>query len=527
MAISGKGDYPIKSAWFRSKTGFSRNYLLRTTPIRGTPTANEVFSDFFFNERGIRLVGYSTAIAFSATTDLSLTSLFGGIDNAAREGDLVVFSHFVRDNGGDQNVGTSTSGYTEIADLFGNDSNDANLSVSYKVMGSTPDTIVTSVATAGRHVLIASVWRGVDPTNPLDVTSTTSVLTNTGIADPASITPITPGAVVIAVGGNQSQTTAPVTGPSGYRGISVVNVAAPGDFPHLGVYHKYWSSGAEDPGAWTGVVDDVGVASAAITLALRPKQPAPITGTASITEADDTIVATATVRVAGSAAVTEEDDTVAATGTVGSAPITGTASITEADDTVAATATVRVAGTASITEGNDTVSAQAAVRVAGTASITEGNDTVAATAAVRVAGSASVTEADDTITATAAVRIAATASVVEANDTIVATGTVSGEVVEPPSPPPPPAFGGGDSTASDNWWRSPTGKKKRRKAQTTDTGAPIEAPLAVSDEAQRRAEELDQAMRRDAAAAATIRELERQRLEALIAEDELVLLLAA
>ena len=92
------------------------------------------------------------------------------------------------------------------------------------------------------------------------------------------------------------------------------------------------------------------------------------------------------------------------------------------------------------------------------------------------------------------------------------------------------AGGGSSAPPKDDWWRSPPGKKKRRKASTTDKGAPNEAPLSVSDDTQRAArlaEELEQARRRAVAASIAQAEVERQRLAALAAEDELVLLLAA
>lgn len=64
--------------------------------------------------------------------------------------------------------------------------------------------------------------------------------------------------------------------------------------------------------------------------------PAGRTGTASITEAGDTVVATDTLKIQGVVAVTEADDTVVATDTLA---IKGVVAVTEDDDTVVATAT--------------------------------------------------------------------------------------------------------------------------------------------------------------------------------------------
>ena len=523
MAILGDGDFPFNSSWFRSKTGGSRNNLLRKSPTFD-PAVRTIFGEFFFDPL-IQLVGFASGTSLDSDITLSLTSLTGGIGTAPAQNDIVILVHYCRATG-DFDVGASTAGYTEVADLYSTDTgSDANLSVSWKRMGSTPDTSVTTLVGSGRTIAVAYVLRGVDTTTALDVAATTATGNNSGISNPPAITSSTPGSRIVAIAAAMSSTATLISQPDGYGDAVNLTTGPVNPRAHLSVSSKIWAAGTEDPAPVTGVSDSTSFAWAAITLAFRPQQPPAITGSASITEGDDTVTATGTVRVAGSAAITEEDDTVAATGTVGSAPITGSASITEADDTVSGTGTVRVAGAASITEGDDTVAATGNVRVAGSAAVTEGNDTVTATGTVRVAGTGSVIEADDAVAATGVVRIAGAASIVEANDTIVATGTVTGEVVEPP--PPAPITGGGDSSTKDDWWRSPPGKKKRRKAQTTDTGAPTEAPLAVSDDAQRLADELDQAARRDAAAAATIRELERQRLEALIEEDELVLLLAA
>lgn len=66
-------------------------------------------------------------------------------------------------------------------------------------------------------------------------------------------------------------------------------------------------------------------------------------------------------------------------GAASAAPISGEASIVEADDTLSSTAAVLVSGAASITEADDTLSATSTVAVKATLSITESNDTLSAT----------------------------------------------------------------------------------------------------------------------------------------------------
>jgi hypothetical protein len=104
--------------------------------------------------------------------------------------------------------------------------------------------------------------------------------------------------------------------------------------------------------------------------------------------------------------------------TASAGPIAGTASITEASDTVSSTGAVALSATAAITEADDTVSSAAALAVQATASITEASDTVASTGALAIAGALSVTEDDDTLTAFSGGRVA-TASITEDDDTLL------------------------------------------------------------------------------------------------------------
>ena len=150
-------------------------------------------------------------------------------------------------------------------------------------------------------------------------------------------------------------------------------------------------------------------------------------GTSSVTEADDTLAATAALKIQATESSTEANDTLAATGTI---KIQATASITEAGDTLAATGALKIQATASITEDADTVSSTAALKIQATESSTEADDTAAATAALKIQGTSSPTESDDTVAATAAVAIHGTASITEADDTLSAEATISGTIVD-------------------------------------------------------------------------------------------------
>lgn len=102
---------------------------------------------------------------------------------------------------------------------------------------------------------------------------------------------------------------------------------------------------------------------------------------------------------------------------------TGSASITEASDTVAASGNIVILGAASITEGADTASGAGGIAIAGTAAITEAGDTAAATGVVVAVGSATITEGADTVAAVGVATVGATAAITEARDAVSASAS--------------------------------------------------------------------------------------------------------
>lgn len=216
----------------------------------------------------ITFVGSVTGTGASASFNISLSGL------GLQQGDLVIVATgYVTVGGADGNPGVSTSGYTEIADLYSNDSREAQFSVNYKLMGATPDTSVTcngsgsaSLGAAG----IAYALRGVDQTTPLDVTSTTATGLDSSIPNPPSITPTTSGAYVVITGCGTSQNIElGVTPPTGYSNGAFVS-GAQSTAVHVACASKEWTSGAEDPGAWTDWATSTVDAWAAATMAIRP-----------------------------------------------------------------------------------------------------------------------------------------------------------------------------------------------------------------------------------------------------------------
>ncbi|MBR0682738.1 hypothetical protein GXW74_19760 [Roseomonas eburnea] len=242
-------------------------------------------------------VGYAMAtlnVGLGAgNTTVPLTALTGGIGSAPVAGDLVVVlagegvaKSAALTGGGHHATGDSTGAYA-LAEGSPIQSGEpagagltnarAQLSVSYAVMGSTPDTEVvlpyigSEFACGTAHVL---VWRGMDPATPLDAVPVASNLPDSRLPDPAAITPVTPGAIILAAAA------------VGQRNDDLVQTYTHPDLPDtlqhrasgggtievtLAGWTVWPGSGAYDPGAWVYPLGDHASASwAAVTLALRP-----------------------------------------------------------------------------------------------------------------------------------------------------------------------------------------------------------------------------------------------------------------
>lgn len=327
---------------------------------------------------------------------VSLTSL------SLQQDDVVVVGFLLASNT-DRSIGVNTAGYTEEAELFANDTYDANLSVSWKRMGSTPDSSVdVSGPGSSTHParIIARGYRGVDTTTAMDVARTTATGTNGLLVDPPSITPTTSGALIVAWGCGAANAAALSTAYSS-SDLTDFTSGIVSNFYDLayGVGHKSWTSGAFDAAAWTGTETATTDSRASVVLALRPATASGVTGTASDT-VSVTGSAAGTVKVAGAGA-----DTVSVTGSsAGTVLVVGAAT-----DTVAVTgAATGVIGSSITGTASDTVTvtgaAAGAVAVAG-----------AATDTVSVVGSSA---------GTVLVRGAAA-------DTVTVTGAASGLVLSP------------------------------------------------------------------------------------------------
>ena len=178
----------------------------------------------------ISYVGGATATSAGNTdVSVSLTALTGGSGSTADEGDLVIFAYNIADaDNVDLNMACNTTGFgaNEIADLFGNGTQDANLGVYWKFMDSTPDTAVVGEGSlGGTDTAIQGavmVFRGVKTvanSGPFDVAATTATGTTTGDPIPASInTTGTAGIWTVIVGScaHVAAVNGTFTGPTNY-----------------------------------------------------------------------------------------------------------------------------------------------------------------------------------------------------------------------------------------------------------------------------------------------------------------------
>lgn len=136
-------------------------------------------------------------------------------------------------------------------------------------MTATPDTSLDFADGAAYHNYIIQGWRGVDATTPLDVALPTEATGSSANPNSPSVTPVTSGALVFSVAHMDDDDTTTSVTPTGYTNKAEINTgqASTSIGATTALASKEWSSGAEDPSAWTfGTIDSW----AANTIAFRP-----------------------------------------------------------------------------------------------------------------------------------------------------------------------------------------------------------------------------------------------------------------
>jgi hypothetical protein len=223
---------------------------------------------------GIDYIGGRAAafLGTTSTTNLNLTNLTGGINNAPWADDIVVIFYGI--GRADESTNTiSVSGYTSLGLSRPEDTYATSLDVSYKIMGSTPDTSATlssTISVENAAAVAVHVFSGVNTATPMDVTSTVATNSSSAIPNPPAITPVTVGAVVVAggaAGHNDGTDTFSSSDLTSFRTSGANDTYD----VSIGAGYVRWVSGAVNPAAftWTGT-DNNDYSSAARTLALRP-----------------------------------------------------------------------------------------------------------------------------------------------------------------------------------------------------------------------------------------------------------------
>lgn len=224
-------------------------------------------------------------VGLAGTTNAQLVNmsgeLTGGIASSPAAGDLVLAFFAVAS-------GTTTdydltirryvagvgagANYTEIVDGISTNTYTTNFLAAWAVMGSTPDTGVSYLGVGDANMARAvylSVWRNVHSTNRFDVTSVTNSSNGSILANPPAITPVTSGAVVVAVGAS-----AHAGGPKTYTSSDLLGFMSTSfddtyDIVMAGGYLP-WTGGTVNPAQFSTASAGTGPSAYAISIALRP-----------------------------------------------------------------------------------------------------------------------------------------------------------------------------------------------------------------------------------------------------------------
>lgn len=225
------------------------------------------------NISSVQFVGMKVASAVTngaAQASLTLSGLSGGLNTSPLPGDMVVVTAVLNDS--TDIAITIGSGYTLIGTELKAPGGGPNMRTSYKVMGGSPDSSVVvtfGALTSAPCIIEARVYRGFDPSTPIDVTATTATGgPSSTTANPPSITPVTPGSLIVAVGAGYTATTPTNFSSSDLSSFQQLTYTV-GTTTMIGSGHTAWSgSGANDPAAFGGGWASSGF-WAAITYAIR------------------------------------------------------------------------------------------------------------------------------------------------------------------------------------------------------------------------------------------------------------------
>jgi hypothetical protein len=224
----------------------------------------------------IQFVGGATASKLGATSGNSTialnSGLTGGIASSASSGDFVI-GVFGTGSLADRTLAITdgSTDYTLIgSELFiTNSIGGTNFRVAYKfITGDTTITFGPTGSTSDAGTMAAYVFRGVNVSTPIDVTTTTATQASNSAANPPSITPATDGSYIVCAG-----STGHVSGTLTFSSSDLTDFLTIGasdtNMVSLGIGHKPdWTSGPFDAAAFTHAGGSFGC-WAAMSIALR------------------------------------------------------------------------------------------------------------------------------------------------------------------------------------------------------------------------------------------------------------------
>ncbi|MGL4310389.1 MAG: hypothetical protein ACRCSU_07860 [Paracoccaceae bacterium] len=221
---------------------------------------------------GITYIGELTPgrTSLAGTVNQDLTSL------SLQPGDLVIAFQAVFAGVSTVNCGVSDVGYTEIWNAASNSTGvDTNTSISWKIMGGTPDTSVTfnSNGSNGRaNLMRVRAYRGVDQVTPILDAATGTAQINTNICNPPSKTTTENGALIVVYGAGAVNASEPNPYASSDLDDFVVEMmTSTTNNGGLGVGHKAMPAiGSFDPAAWTGPTDATTLSNGTAIFSLNP-----------------------------------------------------------------------------------------------------------------------------------------------------------------------------------------------------------------------------------------------------------------
>lgn len=225
---------------------------------------------YLISEGSLSYVGnIVSSVAHAQNVTFTITGLTGGSDSAPAIGDIVIVAIAFRKDSGDNAISCTTAGYTEIADLFANDTYDTNLAVYYKVLTTTETSVSfnSGSTTSNSYIqMCCQVWRGIDIVSPLDVSAVPAVIINTGTPNAPSISTVSANSIILAIGASVGASLTNLTVPSGMSNF----LFSGGASVQLGIAsYLQVNSGAYDPPAFGGGGTSALSSSCAVTVALR------------------------------------------------------------------------------------------------------------------------------------------------------------------------------------------------------------------------------------------------------------------